>query len=247
MAQKNALIATLKQALKANGMTYADVAAGLKMSEANVKRMFSTKRFTLDRLEEVCQLMQMELSDLFLLYEESRQRISQLTEEQEEQLVADIKLLLVAVCVRNRLSFDDIIETFALSDTECIRYLAKLDKLQLIDLLPENRIKLRIADDFRWLPNGPIERFFEQQIQGRFLRAGFNGTGQCRLFLTGLLSERSHNVLLHKVNALSVEFAELLRQDANLAHNKRINTGLLVALRPWEFEVFQSLRRTKQS
>ena len=245
MAQKNALIKILQQALKSKGLTYADVAKGLNMSEANIKRMFSAKRFTLDRLEDVCQLMHMELSDLFQLYEESRQRIAQLTEEQEEQLVGDLKLLLVAVCVRNRMIFDEIIETYALSDTECIRYLAKLDKLQLIDLLPHNRIKLRIADDFRWLPNGPIERFFEKQIQGHFMRAGFNGAGQCRLFLTGPLSDRSHQMLMNKVRALANEFAELHRQDSGLARDKRQNIGLLIALRPWEFEAFQSLQRAK--
>lgn len=105
MAQTAALIDTLKQALKIHRLTYADVAHRLDMSEANVKRMFASKRFTLERLEDVCRLMQMELTDLFQLYEESRQRISQLTVEQEQELVRDEKLLLVAVSVRNRLTF----------------------------------------------------------------------------------------------------------------------------------------------
>ncbi len=92
MTQSVALIDTLKQALKSHRLTYAEVARRLEMSEANVKRMFASKRFSLDRLEAVCQLMKMELTDLVMLYEESRQRISQLTVEQEQELVGDIKL-----------------------------------------------------------------------------------------------------------------------------------------------------------
>jgi len=243
MAQVAALIETLKKALKSNGLTYAEVARRLDMSEANVKRMFASQRFTLERLEDVCKLMKMELSDLFQLYEESRQRITQLTLEQEEELVRDTKLLLVAVSVRNRLSFDDIISNYQINKSECIRALAKLDKLKIIDLLPENRIKLRIDEDFRWLPNGPIERFFEKQIQGQFLKSRFNGELEQRLFLFGLLGDSSAQVMINKMQALAKEFTELHRQDARLPLDKRHNIGFMLALRPWDLEVFQPLQR----
>ena len=118
MAQTAALINTLKQALKSHRLTYAEVARKLGMSEANVKRMFASQRFTLERLEDVCKLMHMELGDLFQLYEESRQRITRLSEEQEEELMRDTKLLLVAVSVRNRLSFDEIVNNYQVSEQQ---------------------------------------------------------------------------------------------------------------------------------
>ncbi|MFC1749512.1 helix-turn-helix domain-containing protein [Pseudomonadota bacterium] len=243
MAQTAALIETLKQTLKSHHLTYAEVARRLDMSEANVKRMFASKRFSLDRLENVCQLMQMELTDLFQLYEESRQRITQLTVEQEQELVRDTLLLLVAVSVRNRISFEDIISNYQITEPECIKSLAKLDRLKIIDLLPGNRIKLRIDDDFRWLPNGPIERFFEKQIQAHFLRSGFTGEQEQRLFLFGLLSEASAEVMSGKLQALATEFTELHRQDGKLSLDKKRNFGFLLALRPWELEAFESLHR----
>jgi len=243
MAQTEALIDTLKQALKSHRLTYAAVAAKLGMSEANVKRMFASKRFTLQRLEDVCRLMHLELSDLFQLYEESRQRITRLTAAQEEELMRDAKLLLVAVSVRNRLSFEDITDNYQITKTECIRHLAKLDKIKIIDLLPNNRYKLRIDEDFRWLPNGPIERFFEKQIQSQFLKAGFNGELERRLFLFGLLSDASAQVMINKMQALARELTELHRQDARLPLAKRHNIGLMLALRPWELAVFRPLRR----
>ncbi len=243
MAQSNALIDTLKKALKSQRLTYADVAGHLNMSEANIKRMFASRRFSLDRLEAICALMQMELSDLFQLYEESRQRIKRLSEQQEKELVANEKLLLVAVCVRNRLSFKEIIDNYQISESECIRYLAKLDKLKIIDLLPDNRIKLRIDDGFSWIKNGPIEAFYERQIQSQFLHSRFNGTYEERKFLFALLSESSIQVVLKKINALAIEFAELHGQDSALSLDKRHSIGLMLAMRPWELQVFQPLQK----
>ena len=247
MTQTSALIDTLKLALKRRGLTYAEIARQLKMSEANVKRMFAAKRFTLDRLEEICQLIQMELTDLFQLHEESRQRITRLTESQEKELVGDEKLLLVAVSVRNRLAFEDIVRHYHISETECIRCLARLDKLKIIDLLPNNRIKLRIDENFRWLPNGPIDRFFESQIKNQFLKSRFIGQREQRLFLFGLLSDASLDVLTKKVQSLSKEFTELHRQDAQLPLEQRHNIGFMLAMRPWELAVFQPLRRSSSA
>lgn len=243
MPQTDALIETLKQALKARRMTYAEVAEKLAMSEANVKRMFASKRFTLERLEDVCRLIEFELSDLFQLYEESRQRITTLTKTQEKKLVSDTKLLLVAVSVRNRLNFDDIVNNYDISSVECIRHLAKLDKLKIIDLLPDNRIKLRIDEHFHWIPNGPIENFYEKQIQNQFLKATFNGDLEERMFLFGLLGDSSIRILIKKMKVLAKELSELHRQDINLPLEKRHSIGFMLALRPWELDVFLPLQR----
>jgi len=241
MAQTEALIEILKQSLKSHNLTYAAVGRRLKMSEANVKRMFATKRFSLDRVEDICRVMDMELTDLLYLYEESRQRITQLTLKQEQELVKDLKLLLVAVSVRNRLTFDDILSNYQLSEPECIQCLAKLDKLKIIDLLPQNRIKLRIDDDFHWLPNGPIEHFFEQHLQSQFLKSSFSGELANRRFLFGLLSDSSTRQLLTKIQLLAREFTDLHRQDSRLPLEKRHTIALMLAMRPWEAGVFKPL------
>ena len=243
MAQTAALIAILKQSLKAHNLTYADVGMALDMSEANVKRQFASNRFTLERLEDICHIIQMELSDLFQLYEDSRQRITKLTYEQEEKLVANVKLLLVAVSVRNRLSFSDLLSQYHLTEAECIQLLAQLDRLKIIDLLPNNRIKLRISEDFRWLSDGPIERFFASQLQGKFLASRFTGEMEQRLFLHGLLSDASVKQLLSKMQSLAKEFTELLRHDAKLPLDKRHSIGFILAMRPWDAEIFKPLTR----
>ena len=241
MAQTPALVDILKQSLKTHRLTYADIASRLEMSEANVKRMFAKKRFSLHRFEQICELMQMEMSDLFVLYEASRQRINQLTEQQEQELVSDEKLLLVAVSVRNQLSFEQIVEHYQISATECIQHLAKLDRLKIIDLLPNNRIKLRIDEYFGWLPGGPIERFFEREIQRQFLKSRFKGELEQRQFHFGLLGDTSSQIMIEKLKSIAHEFTELHKRDLHLPLHKRHNQGLMLAMRPWHLEVFDPL------
>lgn len=101
---------------------------------------------------------------LVRLQGEGERRISRLTREQEEELVADVRLLLVALLVRNRWGFEDIVREYAISETECVRLLARLDRLRLIELQPGNRVRLLVARNFRWIPGGPIERFFERHV-----------------------------------------------------------------------------------
>lgn len=241
MAQTPALIDLLKQSLKIHRLTYADIASRLEMSEANVKRMFAKKRFSLHRFEQICELMQMEMSDLFVLYEASRQRINALTEHQEKELVGDEKLLLVAVSVRNQLSFEQIVEHYQISASECIQYLAKLDRLKIIDLLPGNRIKLRIDEHFSWLSGGPIERFFEREIQRQFLKSRFKGELEQRQFHFGLLGDTSTQIMIEKLESLAHEFTELHKRDLHLPLHKRHNQGLMLAMRPWHLDVFEPL------
>ncbi len=245
MSQITSVVGVLKQVLRIQGWTYARLALALEMSEANIKRLFASERFTLERLEQICGLLDMELSDLFQLYEQSRQRITQLSEGQEQQLVADKRLLLVAICVRNHLGFDDILASYELSQTECIRYLAKLDKLGIIDLLPNNRIKLRIDENFRWLKGGPIETFFNQQVQPEFMRSDFQGAHEYRQFVYGMLSDASREVMARKLQLLAQELVLLHRQDAPLPLEKKFSTSLLLAMRKLDVPAFEALRKKR--
>jgi len=56
------------------------------------------------------------------------------------------------------------------------------------------------------------------------------------------LSDTSVQVLLKKLQMLAKEFADLHRQDSKLPLEKRINIGMMLALRPWELDVLQPLR-----
>ncbi len=229
------LIATLKSELRANKVTYQNVAEALSMSEANVKRMFASQNMTLERVEQICRLVNIDLLELIQLYDAGKDRMMQLSKEQEQELVADTRLLLVAVSVRNHLGFEEILDNHYIGETELIQCLAKLDRLKIIDLLPNNKIRLRIDENFSWIPYGPIETFYEKTIQKEFMTGRFETNA--RLFSFGLLGESSISIIEKKLKALTHEFIQLVREDRKLPFDKRRSVAMLTAIRPWEFSI----------
>lgn len=242
MAQTTALIDALKQVLKEQSITYSQVADHLDMSLASVKRLFSEKQFSLKRLDSVCELAGIEISDLARRVDQQR-KISQLTVEQEQQLVEDEKLLIIAVSALNRWSFDDILNAYEFTESEMIQGLAKLDRMKMIDLLPGNRIKPLITTDFQWQKNGPIQRFFETQVQQDFFKSRFNGPGEVRLFVTGMLTPASNAVMQQKLERLAIDFRRLHQEDLVKPLSDRYGTSMVLAMRPWELEFFLRHRR----
>ncbi len=84
MAQTSAIVSELKRQLRSHGLTYQDVADALDLSEASVKRLFSEKQFSLKRLDQICTLMGMEISDLVRKLA-PEPRVEQLSLEQEHE------------------------------------------------------------------------------------------------------------------------------------------------------------------
>lgn len=244
MAQTQQLIAMLKKALKAHGMTYADTARHLNLSEASVKRLFSQKRFTLQRLDQICQLIGLEISDLVrMINEQASAQISGLTLEQEREIVADLELLLVAVCVLNRWSLDEIISYFELSEVDCIRHLTHLDHLQMIELLPNNRMKLLVSPHFKWRENGPIQQFFLERLQSDFFGSRFDQASEALIVLNGMLTSSSFEVFQRRMARLAREFDELSSNDATLPLQERDGTTIVMAMRPWRYGLFNQFKK----
>jgi DNA-binding Xre family transcriptional regulator len=243
LSQLSEVCSTLKNTLKQQNITYKMLAERLAMSEANVKRMFSLKQFSLARLEEICQAAGLSLSDLFLLVESQKKKLIHLTPEQEQELIDDTKLFLVAACVRDGWRFDEIIYHYQIDQFECIQLMAKLDRLRIIQLLPDNRYKMLISQNFQWLPNGPLEKFMERNGINKFMASSFVGENSFRFYIRGTYSQTSIDIIERKLTQLKKEVALLNQEDALLPLDKRQHIGLLLAMRPWELPQFKALRR----
>lgn len=247
MAHSAALIDVVKRELKARGITYERVARHLGLSVASVKRMFSRRDFTLKRLDEICELANTEFSDLVRSLHHEEPQISQLTYEQEKAIVADKKLFLVAVCVLNHATFEQIVSTYDISEPECIKLLTRLDRLKFIELQPNNRIKLVVSRTFSWLPDGPIQRFFNEQAHNEFFRSRFQGAGEFMLVVNGMLSDGSSAAMVTRLKRIAREFSDLHNEDVRLPLEQRSAMSLLVAIRHWELEAFAALRRKRRA
>src|SRR6056300_187543 len=108
MAFREDITDALKRELKAQGLTYSQLARQLSLSEAAIKRAFSQSNFTLKRLDEICRVLNLDYEALIESSNAQTTKITMLSKEQEQFLVSDYRLLLVAICVQNGWTLEDI-------------------------------------------------------------------------------------------------------------------------------------------
>jgi len=243
MTETERLILTLKRLLKKQGFTYCAVGQELGLSEQTVKRMFSKEVFTLDRLVQLASILGMSLAEVTDQASRATPSIRSLTVAQENDLVAEPALLLVAACVLNNWSPAEITKIYKFSMAGCLKHLLKLDRLGLIRLLPGDRVRLNVVRDFEWLHNGPIQHFFRKQEKDDFLTSNFAEPGENLYFIFGLLTAAAKLRLQVQLKKLRDEFAELHRESIAAPFDQRSSACLMVAQRKWEPKSFANMRR----
>ncbi len=243
MSQTSPLIDTLKRELRKRRITYKTVSQTLGLSETSVKRLFCEQSFSLKRLEKVCALLQLEISDLVHLMEKNVEFTLQLTRDQEKELVSDIKLLLMAHLCMNGSSPGEIRRDYVISESESARLLERLSQMGLIEKPTDERVGLAVSPNFNWIPGGPVERFFEQRMQREFLNAGFDGPGELRLFVSAMISRDANADMIEKMHDLAREMNAKNDDAEALSRERRVGTSLMLAIRPWEIDEFRALRR----
>ena len=243
MARSPQIVDVLKQELRAKGIQYRQLAERLELSESTIKHMFSTKNFSLKRLDKICEILGFELSDLVAQHEARTPKLEQLSLDHERELVSDAALCLVAYCVVNNWTMQEIIDTYSLQETDCIRCLAQLDRMKMIELLPENKIKRLISNNFTWHKNGPIEQFFKSEAQQRFLSGSFSGDDAARIIKLGDLSDKSILQIIERLENIGELYDELNTEDSKRSFSTRHGTSMVLAIRKWEFYAFRKLLR----
>ncbi|NQD35455.1 XRE family transcriptional regulator [Permianibacter sp. IMCC34836] len=246
MAQTELLMDALKRQLRSAGVTYAQVAAALELSEASIKRLMSSGDLSLDRVQAICALCGIDLFDLVQVAERERRSLSQLDESLEAELVADEKLLLVTYLVLNDWSMAQVLTHYQFTEPELIRLLIRLDRMRLIDLLPGNRIRLRTARDFAWRPGGPIQQFFDMNVRESFFAGDFRDEGYQR-FLPSMVTRATAEKIRERLLKTAQDIGELVRFDASQPAEQREGCSVLLAFRLWGYPGFARWRREPNS
>jgi transcriptional regulator with XRE-family HTH domain len=233
MVNATHLVDTLKRLVRARGLTYADVAKRVGLSEASVKRLFSRGSFTLARLAQFCDVLDVDFFELARLARGREGDTREMTIAQEETLAREARLLGIFYLVWSGWTLDDIVSRFEITEPQCIGLLAKLDRLGLIDLMPGNRVRPKAAPATRLRADGPIRRLHGKRVVDDFLAPQFDRVGGYFAFEFRDLSRASVEILRRKLERLAIEFHELADLDAPLRPSARETIGLAIGIRPW--------------
>lgn len=237
------LVLALKRELKAEQMTYADLARAIGKAESSVKRMLAKGDLSLSQIDAICRALKLDFADLARQVADNQQLLAQLTQEQERAVVADKKLLLVAICVLSQWTMEQITGAYRLSDVQAIQYLAQLDRIGIIELKPLNRYRLKLAKTFRWRPHGPVMEFFREHAMTDYFAGGFNADGESLLLVHGSISRGLASTFTDRMQRVAQDFAQQHLADQKLPRKELQGYTLLLAMRSWEFEAFAAFRR----
>lgn len=245
MPLRNRFVEALKKSVRARGLTYAQLAARLGVSEPTVKRMFSRGSFTLARIEQILRLLDLELYDVARMSRGRAPGPAELSPDQETLLARDERLLSVFWLVLNDWSFDEILQEFAIARAELTLAFARLARARLIDWGPRERARPAVPRDLQWRAGGPVKKAYGARVMQEFLKSRFDGAAELLRFEARDLSAESAAVLRRRLERLAAEFNEAAEVDASLPGRRRQSFGLLVACRPWEFSVMVALKKRR--
>lgn len=237
------LVAALKDELKAARMTYADLARKLGMSESSVKRMLARADMPLSRVDAICSALKIDFAELARRIADAQPLLAELTLAQEKAVVADKKLLLVAICVLSQWTMEQMTSQYRLTEAEAVKYLLQLDRIGIIELRPLNRYRLKLAKTFRWRPHGPVMDFFREHALLDYFAGGFDKEGESLMLVHGSIGKSLAPAFVERLQRVAQDFAQQHQTDQKLPDQHREGYTLLLAMRSWEFEAFQRLRR----
>jgi len=236
------VVTELKLTLREKGHTYAAVASHLGLSVASVKRLFSRGDFSLQRIDQVCELLGVSLWELIERAHKRAAPINPLTLTQEQEIVSDPKLFLLAWLVINRTQFEEIVRAYRFTEPELLRYLLKLDRLKVIELQPGNKVRLLVSRHFTWRAGGPVQKYIHQKLLREFLASHFSDSHEEFFFHGGEITDTALLQLKRALQNAARECVEIIERDRSAEQAKR-GAAFALALRPWNYSGFAEFSR----
>jgi DNA-binding Xre family transcriptional regulator len=243
MSTSQDLIALLKAELKAAEITYAELGRHLGLAESSVKRMFAKGDMPLARVDEICRVLKTDFADLARKVADAQPQRHELTLEQETAVVADRKLLLLAICCLSHWTYEQIVATYSYSEAEVVKGLVQLDKLGIIELKPMNHYRLHLSKTFRWRPHGPVMQYFREQVIDDYYSGGFDGEGEMLMLVHGQIGRSLANTFVERLQRVGQDFAHQHLAAHKLDPEQKRSYTLVVAMRNWFFAAFRDLMR----
>ena len=118
-----------------------------------------------------------------------------------------------------------------------------LDKLDIIEMRPLNRYRLKLAKGFRWRADGPVMRYFREQVAPDYFSGGFDGDGELLMLVHGQIGRSLADGFAERLQRIGQDFAQQHLADQKLPDHQKRPFTLVVGMRSWLFAAFRDLKR----
>ncbi|MBL8909554.1 MAG: helix-turn-helix transcriptional regulator [Archangium sp.] len=235
------VVETLKQLLKAQGVTYPELAKALGVSLSSVKRLFSAtaRDFSAERVEKVCRHLNMTFFELMRLVEQKSSREqSVLSPKQESAFVQDPRLFFFFLSIAKKTPLSRLESRFKLSRAQVLQYLGRLARLGLVELRDGTQFRLKVAEHLTWSRGGPIDKWLYEMGRKVFLSSRFDQKNEFFRFYIVKFTDESYFQFRARLESLAQEILEK-SLDLDLMSTEARRTAVLVAFKPVDFPTME--------
>lgn len=138
-----ALTKRLKEILHERKILYKELAHKMNMSESGVKKILSGSDCSFQKLMQISKILNVKFSDLLQEIEHEEMKAIEFHPHQQQAFLKDKSLFHFFVkLVIERMSVEEIKKEAKLTEHQTFKYLKTLDQIGMIDLLPNNKVKV---------------------------------------------------------------------------------------------------------
>jgi transcriptional regulator with XRE-family HTH domain len=237
-----AILVELRQELRRQGVRVAHLAERLGVAEPTIWRWLRGRGLTLDRLEQICTILGLDLRDLFARADE--EGADRFTLAQERILAADRGLALLFFSFLNGAQRQECEREFGLGPERVDAYIERLHRLGLVDVRPGGRIRPLTSRSVRWRPGGPLAMAFDRTVKHFFLTMDF-GASDARYVADMVRLSDAGRARVHALfEALGADIHVIAQQDRAARLDRYDWSAVLMLVRPLDIEeVTRELRQ----
>lgn len=192
----------IKALLKENRFTQSDLAEYLGLSLPSIKRSLGKEDISLDRLSKIAAFFNLNVSDLFEMAKNKSLDYLMITDEQEKLFVKDLIYLKVFRALVLGLNKSEVRSRYDITNTKYIKILSDLEKAELLEVWPNDRVRILVKWPFQFSANGEFKSKLLPRLRKETLKkANMNSN----TIITELALSKDHHGSLNKEIKETVE------------------------------------------
>ncbi|KFG88900.1 Transcriptional regulator, XRE family [Sphingobium herbicidovorans NBRC 16415] len=237
------ILLELRRELKGRGIRVATLAEQMGVAEPTIWRWLRGEGLTLDRLDEICAVADLDLRDLISRGDDQQQE--RFTLAQERVLAADRGLALVFFAILHGAQRRDLEEEFGLPADRLDSHLERLERLGLIEAPVRGRIRSKMRRAVRWRRGGPLSVSFERTVKPLFMSMDFGSPDARYVSDMVSLSDAGRARVQALFEAMRDDIHVIGEQEEAARLEGREWSGVLMMVRPFDIGELTSEWRGK--
>lgn len=240
-----AMLAELRRELKRQDIRIGTLAERLAVAEPTVWRWLRGEGLSLARLDQICAVAGLELRDLVGRSHGPEQEAFTLA--QERILAADRGLALAFFAILHGAQRRELEDQFGLTGNRLDQHLARLHRMDLVDMAPSGRLRARTRKAVRWRPGGPMSIAFEKTVKRFFIAMDF-GAEESRYVSDMVQLSMAGRARVQALFEALREDIQLVCQQDQAAHMESYNwSAVLMLIRPLDLDAMTSEWRDRDN